>query len=344
MRGRFLRRIALLLLFLTAFWVGAATLLVWLVATALGLIEARAGAGLLTGLAVVAVPLALVGLALATGAVRRLAAPLDDLIEAAGRIEAGHYGARVVERGPREMRALARAFNAMSDRLAASEAQRRNLLADVTHELRTPLTVVQGGLEGLLDGVYPPDEAHLAPILEETRLLSRLIEDLRTLALAEAGALPLHREPTDLAALARETATSFRAQADAAGIDVSVSMAPGLPPLEVDPARTREVLSNLVANSLRYTPQGGSVRISGALEDGGKRVTVTVRDTGAGIPRDAVAHVFDRFYKSADSRGSGLGLAIARNLVVAHGGEIVAESEPGRGTEIRFVLPVTPST
>jgi signal transduction histidine kinase len=227
----------------------------------------------------------------------------------------------------------------MVARLQADDEQRRNLLADVTHELRTPLTVIQGNLEGLLDGIYPRDDAHLEPILEETRVLSRLIDDLRTLALAESGALKLQKEPTDLAMLVSETVSSFQSQADAAELLLSADAEPGLV-LEVDPERIRQVLENLIANALRYTPHSGTIHVRCFTE--GAHAKVSVSDTGAGIPPDDLPHIFDRFYKSRDSRGTGLGLAIAKNLVVAHGGEISAQSTVGRGTTIHLTLPLTP--
>jgi two-component system sensor histidine kinase BaeS len=170
-------------------------------------------------------------------------------------------------------------------------------------------------------------------------VLSRLIDDLRTLALAEAGALKLQKEPTDLAALANEAIASFRAQADAAGIHLSVKAPADLPLLDVDPARIREVLENLISNALRFTPGGGEIRVEVSLDGDGRRLMVSVSDNGAGIPRQDLPHIFDRFFKSRDSRGTGLGLAIAKNLVAAHGGEIRAESEAGHGTTIRFTLP-----
>jgi signal transduction histidine kinase len=278
------------------------------------------------------------GLALAGRGLWRVTRPLDELVEAADRVAGGDYSAHVAERGPREVRALARAFNAMAARLQSNEATRRNLLADVTHELRTPLTVIQGNLEGLLDGVYPRDDARLAALLEETRVLSRLVDDLRMLALAESGALQLQKEPTDLAVLLGEAAAAFRAQADAAGVALAVDAPADLPFLNLDPARVREVLSNLIANALRYTPRGGAVRLHCAPGPGAV-VAVSVSDTGQGIPPEDLPHIFDRFYKSSDSGGMGLGLAIAKGLVTAHGGEISARSAPGRGTTIRFTLP-----
>jgi signal transduction histidine kinase len=207
----------------------------------------------------------------------------------------------------------------------------------VSHELRTPLTVIQGNLEALLDGVYPADAAHLEPILAETRILERLIEDLRTLTLAEAGSLVLHREPTDLGALMTDVAASYRSQAEQSGISLSVIAADDLPILDIDPARIREVISNLLTNALRHTPRDGKVELSAAFA--GDQVEVTVHDTGSGIPADQLGRIFDRFYRSPDSPGSGIGLPIARSLVEAHGGAMTAESSPGAGTTIRCTLP-----
>ena len=335
MRGRFMRRavaFAMLVFLVFAFVVAA---FVALLTSVFNSAAAGGGAGALVPLAILAV--FVVAASVARG-LRRLAVPLGDLIDAAESVEAGDYGVRVRPRGPRELRSLARAFNAMSARLETSEEQRRRLLADVTHELRTPLTIMQGNLEALLDGLYPADAGHLAPILDETRVLSRLIDDLRTLSLAEAGALTLHREPTDIAALVGDSVASFRAQADGAGVALTAAIDGTLPQTEIDPVRMREVLSNLLSNALRYTPHGGSVRVGASASDG--RVLVSVRDTGPGIAADALPHVFDRFYKSEESRGAGLGLAIAKSLVVAHGGHIEAMSAPGQGTEMRITLPV----
>ena len=270
--------------------------------------------------------------------VRRAGAPVGDLIEAAGRVEAGEVGAKVEERGPSEVRSLARAFNAMTSRLEETDEARRRLLADVSHELRTPLTVMQGTLEGMLDGLYPVDEEHLAPVLEETRVLSRLVEDLRTLSLSEAGNLRLYREPTDLGRLLEEVVAGHRVTADAAGVSLSAELERGLPVLDVDPARIRQVAGNLVANALRFSPPGGSVVVTASRA--ASLVSVSVRDTGSGMEPGAVEHAFDRFYRSQSSPGSGLGLPIARNLVEAHGGRVQIESAPGLGTVVTFALPM----
>ncbi len=270
---------------------------------------------------------------------RRVATPVGDIVEAAGRVAEGDYDAHVTERGTRDLRMLVRTFNSMVAQLKLNDQQRRNLLADVTHELRTPLTIIQGNLEGLLDGVYPRDDQHLMSILEETRVLSRLVDDLRTLALAESGALHLQKEPTDIGFLAGETVASFRPRAESGGIQLESKMSGDLN-LEIDPARIRQVLENLLSNAMRYTPRGGSITVCCERTDEPKdSVSITVADTGAGIPADELAHVFDRFYKSRDSGGSGLGLAIAKNLVAAHGGTISAQSTLGHGSTFRVTLP-----
>ena len=285
---------------------------------------------------------AIAGIATTARTFRRVALGLDGLVEAAGRVESGDYTTRVPEPdlGPRPMRDLARGFNEMVTRLEVTEAQRRTLLADVSHELRTPLAVVQGNIEAMLDGVHQPDEAHLTAILEETRVLGRLVDDLRTVALSESGSLTLHREPTDLAVVATDAVGAFRAAAEAASVDLKTEIAEDLPLLEVDPVRIREVISNLLANALRYTPAGGSIVVDARVGDAGREVVVTVRDTGSGIQPELLPHVFDRFAKGAASRGSGLGLAIARGLIEAHKGSIEVESAPGLGSTFHFRIPV----
>jgi len=287
--------------------------------------------------------LLVLGILFVGGRVRTITKPIDELVEATRRVTGGDYSVRVARpRGrPRELVELAAGFNTMTERLEANERQRRSLLADVSHELRTPLAVVRGNVEAIVDGVHPADPEHLGAILDETLVLSRLVEDLRTVALSEAGTLPLHREPTDLGLLIDEAARSFETLAAGAGVTIVARPVAGdLPLLEIDPVRIREVLDNLLANALRYTPAGGRLTISTERPAPGAFVEVAVADTGSGIAPEVVDHLFDRFTKSADSRGSGLGLAIARNLVEAHGGRISAESRSGAGTTIRFSLPI----
>ena len=278
----------------------------------------------------------LVLIAAGAGAARRMTRPMGGLIDAAGRIEAGDYSVQVPESGPRELRSVARAFNEMSARLKASDEQRRGFLAELAHEFRTPLTVIRAQAEAIADGVYPGDAAHLSPILDATQTLDRLVEDLRTLVLTDAGNLVLHKEPTDLGALAADTVESFRTQAEAADVTLSAETADNLPLVEVDPARIRSVIGNLVSNAIRHTPAGGLVKVaaSGSLHE----VIVTVTDTGEGIAPDLLPHVFERFVKGASSTGSGLGLAIARDIVIAHGGKLEIQSTAGSGTVIRLTV------
>jgi len=320
-------------LFLSA--IGAATLLSF----ALG------RAGIVSGLAQlsVLVVVAAIGLLLFSTmffrVMRRVGSPIADIVEAADRVASSDFSVRIAERGPPPLRSVAHAFNKMTDRLQAQDRQRRHLMADIAHELRTPLTVVQGRLEGLLDGVYPRDDAHVSEVLADTRILGRLIDDLRTLASSESGALSLQREATDLVVLVHDVVRSLAADAQGAGVTIRIGESMNLPLADVDPLRIREVVVNLVTNALHHTPAGGVVSIDGEAKN--DRVVMTVADTGAGVAADDLPKIFDRFYKGAGSRGSGLGLTIARNLIVAHGGEIRATSEPGMGTTIVFTLPVT---
>ena len=314
-------------------------------ALAVALVSGALGLGHHRGLAIVA---GLAGLGILFGGavaaaktVRRTAVPLADVMEAADRVASGDHDVRVEERGTREMRRLARSFNAMTARLRAGEEQRRNLLADVAHELRTPLSVIQGNAEGMLDGLYPADRAHLEPLLEEARIMARLLDDLQTLSTAEAGVLRLYREAVEPAELIEDAIAAYRPQAVEAGVRLEARVADELPTLQVDPLRIGEVLANLVANALRATPAGGNVVVSAEPGADGRRVVFSVEDTGPGISPDTLPHVFDRFVKSAGSGGAGLGLAIAKSLVEAHDGEIAADSRPGEGTTMCFILPVS---
>ena len=340
MQRRFFRRMALFFLMFMVLVITGAFTLFWMVAGALGFVRPEGQPWWFDHpgpFPFFFVPLAIVVALVFLGRTfRGVARPVGDLIEAAGRMESGSYDARVAERGPREMRSLAHAFNSMAARIQANESQRKQLLADVTHELRTPLTIMQGNVEAILDGVHPADNAHIAPILEETKVLARLVDDLRTLSLTEAGALALHREPVDVGSLARDVVAAFSDQARRGAV-VLGSSADGPTEIDADPVRVREVLVNLVTNALRYTPSGGSVNIDVRGMD--RLVEVTVRDTGTGIAPEAVGGIFDRFSKSTESPGAGLGLAIAKGLVEAHGGTIRAESTPGQGTRIVFTLP-----
>ena len=276
------------------------------------------------------------GLFFAWRTVRGTAAPIAEVMSAAERVADGDYAVRVETRANGDVGRLVESFNAMTTRLQTNEEQRRNLFADVAHELRTPLSVVRGNAEGMLDGVYPRDDARLTTILDATAVMSRLLDDLRTLSMTDTGALRLHKELTDVGDLLQDVRSAFAPRAVEAGVGFTVTAEP-LSPLDIDPVRVRQVLENLLDNALRHTPRGGSIRVEARRE--GAAVLVRVADTGRGIPPEALPHVFDRFWKSADSGGSGLGLAIARGLIEAHGGQIRADSVVGRGTVVSFTLP-----
>ena len=276
-------------------------------------------------------------LAVVSATMRRFGLPMGDIVGAANRVADGDYSVRVSEHGPPSLRTVARAFNSMTSRLEAHEQQRRHLMADIAHELRTPLTVIQGRLEGLIDGVYPRDEARLTEVLNDTRMLARLVEDLRTLAHTESGTLALHKEPTDVGVLVQEVVKAFAVESAAKHVTVEAQPPKDLPLVDVDPLRVREVVTNLMSNALHHTPTGGAVSI--AVTTTATTLAIAVSDSGSGIAAEELPKIFDRFYKGRGSTGSGLGLTISKNLVEAHGGEIRAASETGRGTTITFTLP-----
>jgi two-component system OmpR family sensor kinase/two-component system sensor histidine kinase BaeS len=269
---------------------------------------------------------------------RQLTAPLRSLTDAAHRMAEGEE-VQVQVRSQDEIGELGQAFNHMAQSLALQETLRRNLMADIAHELRTPLTVIRGDLEAFLDGVFEPTPQALASLQEETLLLSRLVDDLRALALAEAGQLKLERQPTNLVELLQGVVDSFAQQAECQGQDLGLETLPDLPLVNVDPQRVRQVVANLVSNALRHASQSGQVVVSVSQQANEVRVSVT--DDGPGIAAADLAHVFDRFWQSEPARaeGSGLGLAIASELVRAHDGRIWAESTLGEGSVFLFTLP-----
>lgn len=272
--------------------------------------------------------------------------PVRKLRSAAAAIAAGDLSQRVRVTSPDEIGDLGSAFNHMATELERQEALRRNLVADVAHELRTPLSVVRGSLEAMLDGVHPMDEAHVAPVYEETLLLQRLVDDLRLLSLADAGQLGLERRPVNVGDLVEGVLEAASAAAHEANVTLEHRVARGLPQVMGDEQRLRQVFNNLIDNALRHTPHGGWIEMSVSEENG--EIETVVMDTGPGIAPGDLAHVFERFYRGERSGlrrsgGTGLGLSISRKLVEAHGGRIWAESPPGEGARFIVRLPVSQS-
>jgi len=337
-RGRW-RPFGCLFLLFGLFAAGTIVLAIWAGAAIIGLVEAPT---IVVAAGLIALVVIAIGAMVAARAVRRISQPLDALIDASGAIEAGDYSARVPVDGTREMRSLSRAFNQMSERLEVSDRRRRAFLADVAHELRTPLTVIGGELEAIADGVYPADETHVAILLGHTRAMTRLVEDLRTISLAEVGALELRPQPTDIGMLASEVAASYRSTAAAREASLTVSGPADARILAAaDPSALRRVLGNLVTNALRHITAGGRVEIRfGARVGGG--ATIEVIDDGSGMSAEMVERAFERFEKGPDSDGSGLGLPIAKDLLEAQGGAISLDSAAGAGTTVRVELPPAP--
>ncbi len=271
--------------------------------------------------------------------------PVKALTSASKELSQGDLSQRVPVTTRDERGELSLAFNQMADNLEQMEAQRRDLTADIAHELRNPLSVMQARLEGIIDGVYEPSSERLKSVLEQSKLLNRLVEDLRMLALADAGQLTLDRADTDLSSLAAQAVEVYRTQAEEGDVRLGLDApAPGSLVANVDPARMEQVLGNLLSNALRHTPPKGKVELAVARRDGVGSVLIEVSDTGEGIPEESLPFVFDRFYRADRSRsrergGTGLGLAITRELVEAHGGSIEVSNRQGGGTVFSIELP-----
>ena len=275
---------------------------------------------------------------------RRILAPVRNLSVAAGRIGHGDLSQRVQAGGRDEIGELGRTFNSMAGQLEQVERQRRNMMSDVAHELRTPLSNIQGYVEAIRDGLIEPTSETLDSIHRQVLHLADLVEDLRVLALAEAGDLRLRIEPHPVADVLREAVEPFRPRAQARNVDLSLSVDPALPDVSMDRTRISQVVANLLENAIRHTPEGGAVALSAEPGSPGT-VRIAVSDTGDGIPADDLPSVFDRFYRADPSRsratgGVGLGLTIARQLVEAHGGTISAQSDPEGGSVFVFDLPL----
>jgi signal transduction histidine kinase len=273
---------------------------------------------------------------------RVTSAPITRIAKAAHRLGQGELEVRVPPGGSQEIRELAETFNKMASALQQAEERRTNLMADVSHELRTPLTVLEGSLRAVLDRVVPLDEAEIANLYNQTRHLTRLVNDLRELSLAESGQLPLEKFPTNLNILVAETLQALEPLA----VEKDVTLADEVLPLSevsVDPLRIRQVLFNLLSNALRHTPEGGKITVNS--ETGSGVVTLSVQDNGEGLEPEQLTAVFDRFYRADKSRsretgGTGLGLAIVKAIVESHGGQVEAHSAgKDKGSTFRIILP-----
>jgi two-component system OmpR family sensor kinase/two-component system sensor histidine kinase BaeS len=292
-------------------------------------------------------------LILAVGALlnRRLNAPLQRLAAAAQAVAAGDLEQQVEAGGSIEVAQVGQAFNEMTASLKEADTLRQNMVADVAHELRNPLSVLQGNLWAILNDAYPLEKAEISRLYDETRLLSRLVEDLRELALADAGELYLELRPTDVGQVIHRTVDTLALAAEVQEVNLSALLPDVLAPAQADPDRVAQVLRNLLVNALRHTPPGGSVTVSAAAS--AETVEIAIADTGSGIAADDLPHIFDRFWRADPARarskaggeerlayGTGLGLAVAQSLAEAQGGRIWAESTPGEGAVFRFTLPL----
>ena len=275
---------------------------------------------------------------------RRLLAPVTTLSEIAQELGRGDFSKRAPTEGAGELRQLSMAFNSMAANLEDAERQRRNLVADVAHELRTPVSNIQGYLEALKDGLLQPDESTIDTIHGQVIHLGHLVEDLRLLAQAEAGALQLHRIPGRMPDIVQTCVDAVNPRAEAKGINVSLEASVDMPLVEMDGTRISQVVNNLLENAITHSPEGGSV-VGSAGASGDGMVRVAVSDTGRGIPSEDLSRVFDRFFRSDASRsratgGVGLGLTIAKQLVEVHGGTIHVENVVPFGARFVFVLPI----
>lgn len=286
---------------------------------------------------------AIIALVLARWLARGMTQPLRDMALAAKRMQTGDYTTRVTTTSRDEVGQLAAAFNRMSQELEHLEASRRDLVANVSHELKTPITAIRAHLENLLDGVEQPDPRTLQVMLTQSERLGRLVEQLLDLSKLESGEVALHREEMPLAPVVSQVMSEIRVARPDGGVQLAQDLPDDLPPVDADRERVHQVLFNLVDNAVRFTPEGGEVRIEAHQLNGS--VQVRVADTGSGIPPEHLPRLFERFYRVDSARaredgGTGIGLAIARSVVEAHGGHLEAESELGEGSVFTFDLPV----
>jgi len=273
---------------------------------------------------------------------RQITRPLRILISGARHLTKGELSYRVKVKSRDEIGELAGSFNIMASSLEKGEKFRRQLTADIAHELRTPLTVIEGTVDGIIDGVFQPNAEHLCSIKEQTALLTHLISDLRDISLAESGQLKLNLSLTDMVELVRRLVSNYTINAQEKNVGINLEEGLQIPDIKVDTVRMEQVISNLLTNAIRHTPSGGSITVSVRRDD--EKLVISVADTGEGIDSEDLPYIFERFYRSGRSRsrkegGTGLGLAIVKQMVEAHGGKVWAESESGIGSKFNILLP-----
>lgn len=330
--------------------VGSCTLTFWILATTLGVFNVGAQElFFIRGIGLIALVMAAAGIFFIVGALRRVTIPIRDMLTSAERIAAGDYSARVREQGPRELRSLSRSFNHMAEQLHNNDTERRTLIGNIANELRTPLTMLKENIEGLLDGNFARDDAHLNLILGETIRLSNLVDEMRMLALAESGGLILQREPVELNTLVRDTAALYHRNASARNINLHAVVTEEILTANADPARIQQALGNLLDDALRANLKSDiRVELSRAILLDPKappRAQIEVAYRAAVIAPEQLRGYFDRFYQKDAGRDpqteSGLGLVIAKLLINAHDGDITVTSDARNGTQMKFTLPLT---
>jgi len=300
--------------------------------------QVNATLGLLAPVGFISILLAVLTILIGILLARRIINPLAQVIAAARAVAGGDLSTRVPVSGPDDLRALSDSFNHMTASLERNDRERRDMLADIAHELRTPLTVMRGRLEGIVDGIYPASSDQIAPALEETYLLERLVEDLRLLTLAESRQLHFEKSDVNLNDLTRHIIDLFQAEAEEKKISLSAEVSDSDVVISADSQRTEQVVGNLLANAIRYTPEAGKVWIT--VEKAAGSVILSVNDSGPGLPPEDLSSIFNRFWRGEKSRsrasgGAGLGLAIARQLVEAQGGQISASNLPEGGLQVK---------
>lgn len=289
----------------------------------------------------------LVGLGISYLLARSITVPLRNLSKATEQIEQGNFDQKVLVDKDDEIGHLATVFNSMAETLATNNNMRRQLFANIAHELRTPLAIIQGNLEGMIDGVIEPSKEQLGSLHEEAVRLNRLITDLRDLSLAEVRQLALEKAPTDINQLVTRTIFMLKPMSDAKEISIKTDLSEGLPEIEADSDRISQVFYNIIVNAVRYSPEQGVVKVATALtsEEGKQYLKISFTDDGLGISSEDLPHIFEHFYRGDKSRdrksgGSGIGLAIVKQLIEIHGGRVVVTSKLGEGSTFIVLLPV----